>query len=79
MTRCIYGTKRAIGERTEGTKMANLKLDKEIAALVLTVLVAIILMIVDRLNLGLSVGGFFNAIIAAVGAIPFFLFRDGSP
>ena len=41
-------------------------MDLVVTSLIGLVVAAVILMIVDRLNLGLSVGGFVNAIIAAI-------------
>ncbi|MFN2114322.1 MAG: phage holin family protein [Anaerolineae bacterium] len=42
-------------------------MDFLISAIVNLVVSALILIVVDRLNLGLSVGGFMNAVIAAIG------------
>ena len=38
-----------------------------ISAVIALVVAAVILIVVDKLNLGLAVGGFMNAVIAAIG------------
>jgi putative membrane protein len=38
-----------------------------ISAIIAVIVAAVILIVIDKLNLGLSVGGFLNAIIAAIG------------